>query len=509
MFLFSGLVFILSVTTACSPIDDYEESLKIVEKKIEKKEYAKSVSSAENIIKSLSKDAAYTSLLRDEVLNVEIEKANVIVKEIHNEAKALRALGELDNNDTNVQKAGQIHKKMKHAITKLNVALREWKDDYKRVVDIVSRRDVEKASLEKAYDAFTSSYTDNKAKFNKATIDHPHQGKRIASFEANLAKFDNDFRHLLSFFVKSLTLLTIEDYLDYVENYNKLQVSKNFPLTLSSDYSRMIDQLYKSYSKVLLAKEESHGVMLNAVSWDNYYDYPTEHNRTFPYTEVTYDQLRKIQSYIGQGISMSVSRAETDDTIAFATSNRSRSGWQRFDDEAEIWIEDAESEYVHSYLVIEDGQTSEIEENVERAFYTALAGAIGKEVFSKPYGKFEDEAIDKPQTPGMAYVGNSQYGQWQTDPISGAEIWTWFMAYSIIDDIVDDRIDRRRHERYMSSMRNYTPPRERKDHSWTNSYGVTSNKSPIQQSLTRSRSSNLRGSGESFRNRGPGKGKGN
>ena len=81
------------------------------------------------------------------------------------------------------------------------------------------------------------------------------------------------------------------------------------------------------------------------------------------------------------------------------------------------------------------------------------------------------------------------------------------MAYSIIDDIVDDRIDRRRHERYMTSMRNYVPPKERRGHSWTNSYGVTSNKSPIQKSLTRSRNSNLRGSGESFRNRGPGKGK--
>ena len=80
-------------------------------------------------------------------------------------------------------------------------------------------------------------------------------------------------------------------------------------------------------------------------------------------------------------------------------------------------------------------------------------------------------------------------------------------AYSIMDDIIDDRIDRRRHKEYLAGMGNYTAPRYRNNYHGTNRYGVTSNQSPIQQSLTRSRNNNLKGSGQSFRNRGPSKGK--
>jgi hypothetical protein len=497
----------VALMAACSPIDNYEDQLEKVEKKIAKKEYAKSIDSTEKTIRSLSKDSAYVSLLKDEVIEAEKKKADKIVSNIHKQAKSLRAMEDLDDNHTNESKAGKVYGAMQYEISKLRTSLRKWKTDYTRVNSIIAKRTEEKAALEKAFNSFNTSYIATKSKFNKAIKDHPHQKERIETFKAHLDNFDEQYKYLVAFFAKPVDSLKIEDYLDYVGKYNSLKVKSNFPLTLSSDYDRMIDQLYRTYSKVLKAKEESHGVTLGAVSWDNYYDYPTEHNRTFPYTEVSYKQLQDIQSTIGSGRTLYVSSIKSNNTIALATSNKSKTGWTNGDDEAEVWIEDAESEYTHSYLVIEDGKSSEIEETVDRATYLKLADAIGKEVFSKPYGKFEDEAIDKPQVPGMAYVGNANYGQWQADPISGVEIWTWFMAYSIIDDIVDDRIDRRRHERYMTSMRNYVPPKERRGHSWTNSYGVTSNKSPIQKSLTRSRNSNLRGSGESFRNRGPGKGK--
>lgn len=497
----------VALMAACSPIDKYEDNLEKVEKKIAKKDYAKSVTSAEKTIRELSKDSAYTSLIKDAVLKAESDKANAIVANIHKLAKELRAMEDLDDNSSNENKAGKVYGAMQLEISKLGTALRNWKTDYSRVSSIISRRDTEQSALTKAYGDFSKAYQATSAKFAKALVDHPHQKERIATFQAHLANFDKQYRELMAFFAKPKDSLKIEDYLSYVAKYNELKVKDNFPMTLAGDYDRMIGQLYKSYSKVLLDKEESHGVVIGAVSWDNFYDYPTEHNRTFPYTEVTYEQLNKIQRLIGSGRTMYVSSIESDSTIGMATSGKSRNGWSSGDDEAEIWIEDAESEYVHSYLIIEDGKSSEIQETVDRNTYMKLANAVGQEVFSKPYGKFEDEAVDKPQTPGMAYVGNSNYGQWQVDPVSGVEVWTWFAAYSIIDDIVDDRIDRRRHERYMANMRNYVPPKERRDHTWTNYYGVTSNKSPIQTSLTRSRNSNLRGSGESFRNRGPGKGK--
>ena len=102
---------------------------------------------------------------------------------------------------------------------------------------------------------------------------------------------------------------------------------------------------------------------------------------------------------------------------------------------------------------------------------------------------------------------NEKYGSWQKDQTTGLDVWQWFLVYSIFDDLTDDAYDRRRHREYMASMGNYIPPARRSNHSWTNSYGVTSMSSPMQSSITKAKNTGVKGAGASYRNRGPGKGK--
>ena len=47
---------------------------------------------------------------------------------------------------------------------------------------------------------------------------------------------------------------------------------------------------------------------------------------------------------------------------------------------------------------------------------------------TKPYGAYEDEVVNVAAPPGMAYVGNSKYGEWREDN-QGNRFWDWFGPY--------------------------------------------------------------------------------
>lgn len=507
-----ALIFVF-VCAGCSPIGDFEDALENTESKIKHAYFKKSVDKTKEKIISLGKDnQIFASVVNENVISDEFKDVNKTIELIHSKAAELRSMEELDNSDLNKNKASTLSNQLRYAETSLRRQLAEVFNKYKKVNSLIVNINDEKKKLSESYALYLKSVSELTPKINKALIDHPHKKERLISFKTHIENFDKEYKDLGKVLDNPLKSLTLSDYLTFNSGYKKLGVEKSKASGVSEDYKRMIEQLYTSYSKILIDKNETHGIKLGAVTWDEYYDYPTEHQRTFPYTEVKRSEYERVLSYIGTGRSFRVGtfsmNSITDDSVvSIATGGKSRSGWDSGDTHGEIWLEDNESEYVHYYLIIEDGKTSETEEVVTKKTYLYLEGAMNKEVLSKPYGFFEDEAIDKPQDIGLNYVGNNHYGQWTKDPVSGADIWMWFAAYSIIDDITDNRIDRRRHERYMSSMNSYVPPHKRSGYSYTNSYGVTSKTSPFKTSVSRSKGSTLKGAGSSFRNRGPSSGK--
>lgn len=492
---------------ACSPIDKYEDGLERVESAVKKGTYKKNVDATEKSIKSLSDKETYLALVKDEDFLKRKNALMVHVNSISEGAKKLRAMESMDDNPANVAKAGNLYSGITSNESKLRVGLRNWTKEYSHIKNIIERADSELALVSGEYAKFNTSKTVTLSKIQKAKSDFPHQAERLSTFEKHLNDFDKTFSFLVKFLESPIKDRKLENYQNYVSVFEKINVRKNAGLSLSDDYQRMVSQLYSSYSKILVDMNEDHGLALGAVSWDEYYDYPTEHRVNFPYTEVSKADLDRALRRYQNGFQDQIYRLKSDEFLSKLTGGRSKTAWHGGDDAAEIWLEDYESEFTHVYNVIENGKMTQIEESVSEGTYRKLKGSVGQEVLSKPYGKFEDELIDEPQSPGMNYVGNPHYGQWQKDPISGTDIWMWFAAYSIMDDIIDDRIDRRRHERYMASMNTYVPPRQRRGYSSTNAFGVTSANSPIQKSLFKSKNSNLRGAGASFRNRGSSSGK--
>ncbi|MAH54743.1 MAG: hypothetical protein CL531_00565 [Aestuariibacter sp.] len=498
-----GVMFVI----ACSPIGDVEKVLEVVEKEIASKSYTKQSQRIKNRIVSANDSDLYKSLLAsDDMLKREKAVADRVAS-IHAQARAIRAMEKLENSDANKAKARRAIDELNREIARWRMDLSKWEKRYKFYADLIEKMPEQKKSLMASKAKYDAKSKEVRELIAKAKVDHPHQILRLKEFGANLDRFDSGYKALAAFFDKGVSGVDSEDIEAFAAKYSEMKVESGFPLSLAEDYVRMIGQLYKSYSKVLEGMSEYHAVAVSGVSWDEYYDYPTETTLNFPVTEVSYAMLTQLQRDYGSGREMRLSSARSDSALQKATGNKINNAFPNGDDRVDIWLEDAESEYVHEYMIIEDGEVTLVEENVDRKTYLALKNAEGKEVFSKPYGKFEDQAIDRPQSPGAAFVGNEKYGSWQKDQTTGLDVWQWFLVYSIFDDLTDDAYDRRRHREYMASMGNYIPPARRSNHSWTNSYGVTSMSSPMQSSITKAKNTGVKGAGASYRNRGPGKGK--
>jgi hypothetical protein len=109
--------------------------------------------------------------------------------------------------------------------------------------------------------------------------------------------------------------------------------------------------------------------------------------------------------------------------------------WEYDDDTAEYGFS-LSADYFHKYLVTENGQTQETDwQPVDETLFESHVDDLGMDIVSKPFGTFEDEKITNPTPAGLAFVGNPQYGRWQTDD-RGTSFWAWYGAYRLFGDLL-------------------------------------------------------------------------
>lgn len=85
--------------------------------------------------------------------------------------------------------------------------------------------------------------------------------------------------------------------------------------------------------------------------------------------------------------------------------------------------------YFHKYTRVQDGtETKQDWEEVDEELYKKHEKSMGMSIASKPYGYFEDEAIEEAAPVGMAMVGNNRYGEWRNDTY-GNRNWHYYPRY--------------------------------------------------------------------------------
>lgn len=501
------LIGILGYLFSCSPISNYESSLNKIEEQIEQGSYKNKIDDSITRIQAISDNAIYTGVVSTNALTSERKPHEQIVTRIHQLAKELRAMEDLDDNSDNRKAAKNLFQQLEGEVAALGKSLLKWRQKYARVAELIDNR----AKNEKQTEQVRAQYDRVKpalfAKFDKALIDYPQQQQRINEFKADFTKLDKDLDQISAFFALPISSVSAQDYREHIELYDKVKIKDNLPVALVGDYANKIDELYKSYTKLLTEDKEQHGVQMAAVSWNDYYDYPDEYQRVFPYTIVTAADLAAIKNEIANYSVWDLNYIYQSALITRVTGGHSRSGWNGNTDKAELWIEDMNSEYTHVYTILEGTEKKVVEQSVSEQTYNKFKNAVGLSIYSKPYGMFEDEAIDTVHEFGMSKVGNDEYGEWRRDPSTGQDIWMWYAAYVIFDNLTDRKISRARYMAYSNRMNGFVPIKDRKAYKDSVSYGMSSYKSPLSQSYTPSRNNSLKGAGASFRNKGPGRGK--
>jgi hypothetical protein len=228
---------------------------------------------------------------------------------------------------------------------------------------------------------------------------------------------------------------------DYAVMADNLQViAHKLPEMKNADgqLRQQLGQLNRSFTKTLIDMKYAYMVSIGRTSWNNAYDFPKETDYVYALREVdqaAFDKLAESSATIATG-------------VLYGTRPRiSRSIWQQLgidvgeklpyrDDSAEFWVNDAKIQYYHRYRIIENGQKTETGwQPVDEDLFTANIDNLGMDIISKPYGIYTAEANQEAAPPGMAYVGNEQYGHWQKDS-AGNSFWAFYGRYAFLNALL-------------------------------------------------------------------------
>lgn len=277
----------------------------------------------------------------------------------------------------------------------------------------------------------------------KAMDDFPDMSERIQKKFTPLSELDLKSRH-------HIQTVNAEfqshrkgnaDYAAFTDSVVTLAAFVQDTRSMKTEFSNKLKELYTSYTKVLKDMKEEYTVIIKRESWNENSDYYDPGFTTFQ---------RQVDGKTYEAIT-----AANIDTIAAIAAgyfgskfkNHIGSHWKalnimpaenwpgRGHNAASFWVENAKEAYFHKYILENNGKTTETDwEKVESSFYEKNFEYLGMAILAKPYGVFEEERMTRAAPPGMAYVGNPEYGEWK-EGNNGERFWSWYGKYAFFSSL--------------------------------------------------------------------------
>ena len=221
---------------------------------------------------------------------------------------------------------------------------------------------------------------------------------------------------------------TTPDYAIYGDVYASLNKQHAVLEKYTEDIHDLLNQLDRSYVKVLSDQKADNFVIIGRASWcegeycgegDQIFYPPVQvDSNTFEYFEET--KLNIIATKRGNRLSTKIPKPRWN-ALGISPSYR----WDNNYYYAEYWVEKTESKTYHKYTILEDGKVNELPwQAVSNDLFWAHQEHLGMAIVSKPIGSYESEAILTAEPVGMAMiatpamvngkpVGSNQYGEWR------------------------------------------------------------------------------------------------
>ncbi len=278
----------------------------------------------------------------------------------------------------------------------------------------------------------------------KAIADFPDLTEKINTRFAPLSKLERESRDHLSVVTAQYnrhTAGSTADYAAFTDSVESLDSSLELAKTLEAKLTGEMAQLYSSYTKILKDMKEEYFVTIKRESWNENSDYYDPRFATFQrqvspeaYETLTADNLDTIAA-ISAGFAGSRFSSQIGDLWKELSIKPTEQWQERGHNAASFWVENSREAYFHKYMLEENGDTRETDwEKVDASFYDANLEYLGMAILTKPYGVFEQDRLTQAAPPGMAYVGNSKYGEWKQDN-TGNQFWSWYGKYAFFSSL--------------------------------------------------------------------------
>ncbi|MCP3943597.1 MAG: hypothetical protein GY710_19260 [Desulfobacteraceae bacterium] len=231
------------------------------------------------------------------------------------------------------------------------------------------------------------------------------------------------------------------DYAAFIDNADAL--SRDFKTLEQTQpaFKQDLNQLYESYTKILQDMKTKFYVTVKRESWNENSDYYDPRFVTFQrkVTPSVYEKLTESNQDTIAALSPGFNGLKFSNNIGDTWNklkiNPTEQWPSRNHNAASFWLENTKELYYHKYLKEKDGKTSETDwVQVNPSFYQQNLEFLGMAILSKPYGVFEQDRLAQATPPGLAYVGNSKYGEWKKDA-SGTSFWSWYGRYAFFSNL--------------------------------------------------------------------------
>lgn len=330
---------------------------------------------------------------------------------------------------------------------------------------------------------------------------HAHKredlGRRLAAFRALASDV-----HTQRATIDSERSRSAPHLLRVVQADGRLKASAKEAERLAADLEKRVVDLNRSVTRRLEDMRLDYKVTFGRSSWDEYSDWEGENVVSLKPVPVSLDMAQRLSNLGSETVDASIVRqAGADPFLGLLSNERSY----------EFWIEDVDDQAFHRYVETVDGVATVTDWiSVSDEVFERHEKDLGMEIFVKPYGAYEEEAVTTATPPGLALVGNSRYGRWN------GSTWHWIAPYLVYSRLFDGNHYYRRDEwnlwnRSFRNQRGYYGPGEREEE---RAYGTNGRLARVYYGNStwgrttgfRSHDLSFRGLGPEYRGGGPGGG---
>lgn len=348
-----------------------------------------------------------------------------------------------------VDEATALMKKIDTAVASINTNLRKPETTLTKIkneIDILIAEnsiDSEYATLLKSYDSLQKQAAAQKGKFkDKASKIDIMMKPYVSTF-----KIIETHRNTTN---KNLDMVYNMNYSEFVTSKDAFYKFAKSTSSQMNNNMNSLSSLDKSYSKVLSDMKAEYKVSFGMAHWDNYSDWDTTKTEVTSYKVVSEDAFYKI----GDSTFDLVASCKKGGLFSDGGCNiyvpeikpyLNTGSIPRGQTHIEYWVQDMKPKFWHKYTVESDGKTTETDwVVVSESVYWDNYKNLGMAMETKPIGSFTDETINEATPPGMAYVGNPNYGNYNS---SGNWIFLpmWFNSYGSYGYDRNDYNDYNRH----------------------------------------------------------------